>query len=371
MTTFINESGRYSLQRGNNTNSIFIPQPFLNYSGLTKMLRSDYRYIPKNPIYETEKQEIVEENKNGFENTLFQSNLNKNESQQNIDNNQEDETSGFWKKNMYSSNMYRSFNKGNNPWARSSAFTQKIQNTRGAYIFNQNAFDSPFGKNEEEKKSAEELEREREEAEKKAKEEEELRKRILGAQIGVGGVRNDTSQKILQCCMKKGWLGFSFLKLFLLENNRNDIIDKNTFRILTKKQGILLEDEDIDSICEAYDKDKSDYFNFIQFLNAIRNVSNTRGSQIESFKDQMKAPGQNYILLSTLLGSADMNYHPEAIKFVKSVPDLKKEYELYWEKIAKDGMISEDSFRQFLYDVSTCITKDEDFIQIIKALGYK
>lgn len=41
--------------------------------------------------------------------------------------------------------MYRSFIKGPNPWARSSAFTQKIQNTRGAYMFYQNAFDSPMG----------------------------------------------------------------------------------------------------------------------------------------------------------------------------------------------------------------------------------
>ena len=87
--------------------------------------------------------------------------------------------------------------------------------------------------------------------------------------------------------IKKGWLGLRILKNFLKENNKvySDIIDKNTFYLLIKKQGILLEEVDLESICDAYDVDKTDYFNFINFLNALRNVSNTRGSQIESFKD--------------------------------------------------------------------------------------
>ena len=138
-----------------------------------------------------------------------------------------------------------------------------------------------------------------------------------------------------------------------------------------KRQGILLEDVDIESICDAYDVDKTDYFDFIQFLNAIRNVSNTRGSQIESFKEQVKAPGQNYISLTNLLRSADMNYHPEAIKFIKSVPDLRREYETVLRKIANEDVITEDDFRQFFYDISTCIVNDADFTQILRALGYK
>ena len=28
---------------------IYVPQPFLNYGGLTKMLNDDYKYTPKNP----------------------------------------------------------------------------------------------------------------------------------------------------------------------------------------------------------------------------------------------------------------------------------------------------------------------------------
>ena len=377
MTSLLSYTAPNYIQKQEPGSPLHIPQPFINYGGLSKMLSGDYKYTPRESPYQNIPQEKNVQNKNGFANTLFQNesqNSNK-EGEKNAEGNQEDETSGFWLKNINSSNMYRSFLKGNNPWARSSAFTQKIQNTRGAYLFYQNAFDSQMGGQSaaEQRRREEELKKEQEEAERRAREEAELQERIRGAQIGVGGIRNDTTKKILNGCIKKGWVGLRLLKNFLKENNKvfSEIIDKNTFYLLMKKQGILLEDEDLESICDAYDVNKTDYFDFIQLLNALRNVSNTRGSQIESFKEQVKSPGQNYITLTNLLRLADMNYHPDAIKFIKSVIDLRREYENVLRKVADGDIISEDNFRQFFYDVSTCVANDNDFTQILRALGYK
>ena len=377
MTSLLSYTAPNYIQKQEPGSPLHIPQPFINYGGLSKMLSGDYKYTPRESPYQNIPQEKNVQNKNGFANTLFQneSQNNNKEGEKNAEGNQEDETSGFWLKNINSSNMYRSFLKGNNPWARSSAFTQKIQNTRGAYLFYQNAFDSQMGGQSaaEQRRREEELKKEQEEAERRAREEAELQERIRGAQIGVGGIRNDTTKKILNGCIKKGWVGLRLLKNFLKENNKvcSEIIDKNTFYLLMKKQGILLEDEDLESICDAYDVNKTDYFDFIQLLNALRNVSNTRGSQIESFKEQVKSPGQNYITLTNLLRLVDMNYHPDAIKFIKSVIDLRREYENVLRKVADGDIISEDNFRQFFYDVSTCVANDNDFTQILRALGYK
>ena len=377
MTSLLSYTAPNYIQKQEPGSPLHIPQPFINYGGLSKMLSGDYKYTLRESPYQNIPQEKNVQNKNGFANTLFQneSQNNNKEGEKNAEGNQEDETSGFWLKNINSSNMYRSFLKGNNPWARSSAFTQKIQNTRGAYLFYQNAFDSQMGGQSaaEQRRREEELKKEQEEAERRAREEAELQERIRGAQIGVGGIRNDTTKKILNGCIKKGWVGLRLLKNFLKENNKvfSEIIDKNTFYLLMKKQGILLEDEDLESICDTYDVNKTDYFDFIQLLNAIRNVSNTRGSQIESFKEQVKSPGQNYITLTNLLRLADMNYHPDAIKFIKSVIDLRREYENVLRKVADGDIISEDNFRQFFYDVSTCVANDNDFTQILRALGYK
>ena len=383
MTSLLSKTAPNYQTKEGDVNSLYIPQPFLNYAGLTKMLNSDYKYVPKEPKNPTENQENFESNQNGFGNTLFQNTNNKQNKSNEIEKNEEEageeDTIGFWINNINTGDVYRSFIKGTNPWARSSAFTQPLQRTRGAFQYYQNAYDSPIGggpagiSQAELKRREEQLRKEQEEAERRAREEAERQERIRGAQIGVGGVRNDTSKKILNGCIKKGWIGLCSLKCFLKENNKNnsDIIDKNSFNLLLKKQGILLEDVDLESICDAYDTNKTDYFNFIQFFNALRNVSNTRGCQIESFKDQVKVPGQSYIIFPNLLRMADMNYHPEAIKFMKSVPDLRKEYEVNWNKPKEEEKITEDDFRQFFYDVSTCVPNDADFTQILKALGYK
>ena len=360
MTSLLSKTSPNYQTREGITDSLYVPQPFLNYAGLTKMLNSDYKYVPKERSNQNENQEHLEGSQSGFGNTLFQNDKTKasKEGEKTTEEGQEEDTIGFWIKNINTGDVYRSFIKGTNPWAKSSAFTQPIQRTRGAFMYYQNAFDSPIGGPEglslaELKRREEQLKKEQEEAERKAREEAELQERIRGAQIGVGGVRNDTSKKIINGCIKKGWIGLCSLKKFLKENNKNnsDIIDKNSFYLLLKKQGILLEDIDIESICDAYDTNKTDYFNFIQFLNAIRNVSNTRGSQIESFKEQVKEPGQNYIIFNNLLRMADMNFHPEAIKFIKSVPDLRREYENNWMKPKDEEKISEDDFRQFFYYV--------------------
>ena len=383
MTSLLSKTAPNYQTKEGDVNSLYIPQPFLNYAGLTKMLNSDYKYVPKEPKNPTENQENFESNQNGFGNTLFQNTNNKqnksNEIEKNEEEGGEEDTIGFWINNINTGDVYRSFIKGTNPWARSSAFTQPLQRTRGAFQYYQNAYDSPIGggpagiSQAELKRREEQLRKEQEEAERRAREEAERQERIRGAQIGVGGVRNDTSKKILNGCIKKGWIGLCSLKCFLKENNKNnsDIIDKNSFNLLLKKKGILLEYVDLESICDAYDTNKTDYFNFIQFFNALRNVSNTRGCQIESFKDQVKVPGQSYIIFPNLLRMADMNYHPEAIKFMKSVPDLRREYEVNWNKPKEEEKITEDDFRQFFYDVSTCVPNDADFTQILKALGYK
>ena len=130
-------------------------------------------------------------------------------------------------------------------------------------------------------------------------------------------------------------------------------------RLIQQRDEILIKEH------EAYEK------NNFEDIDLDLIVDDIFDHQIESFKEQVKSPGQNYITLTNLLRLADMNYHPDAIKFIKSVIDLRREYENVLRKVADGDIISEDNFRQFFYDVSTCVANDNDFTQILRALGYK
>ena len=262
MTSLLSKTIPNYQSKTGQTDNIYLPQPFLNYAGLTKMLSGNYHYVPKehpnpseeNPNETNQNLDNTLYQQNKFEETKQSSNSKSSQNQQQSSQQQpeqqdgepqEEDTIGFWINNINTGNVYRSFTKGTNPWARSSAFTQPIQRTRGAFCYYQNAYDSPIGGEgaaglsaAELKRREEELRKQQEEAERKAREEAELQERIRGAQIGVGGVRNDTSKKILGGCSKKGWTGLSELRCFLHSNTKNnsDVIDKNSFRLLFKKK---------------------------------------------------------------------------------------------------------------------------------------
>ena len=400
--------------------SLHPPQPFREYIGLRHMLTQDRDPIPREkainfiPIeiikkmgQEAAEQEFEEKKRKKAEMKrmaeLYKQKqmIMEQTGDDNIFKENEEEQSSFWLNNINTGDVYRSFIKGTNPWAKSSGFTQKLQNTRGAFQYYQNVKDSPLDPSyvkaiENDKKMREEFKKkEKEEQERLAKIDEEMRNKNKGLYTNTLGTLNqneinnvmpqtdgqevptkvsdETINKILKGCSIRGWIGLRALKCYLrnLSAHKSEIIDKNSFKYHLAKQAILLNDNDVDTIYAVHDTSKSDFINYINFLNSINRVNETRKAQIESFKEQVKAPGQNYILFSHLLSLADMNYHPEAIKFLKTIPDLEIEYKINWDNLKEDNRVTEKDFCQFFYDVSSCVEKDEDFTQILKALGYK
>lgn len=127
-------------------NTVHVPQPFDNYVGLRHMKTQDNVEIPREkainfiPIEKLKKMG-AEAAQAELEEKL------KRKEQQNkamATGTEEEAPLSIWMTKVNTSDMYRSFIKGTNPFARSHAFTQPIQKTRGAQLFHQNARDSPI-----------------------------------------------------------------------------------------------------------------------------------------------------------------------------------------------------------------------------------
>ena len=364
--------------------SIHVPQPFLNYGGLTKMLNDDYKYIPKDssdmkyseprPTPPSSRR-AMSARQNYEQNRIMQAERQRKMEDRYVigktnPNTVEEAQNSFWMTHINSSDMYRSFIKGTNPWARSSAFTQPLQNTRGAIGFYQNAHNNNMytgfpGVSEEQRRRL----LERQEYERRMREEERLKMERLNQ----SGIRQYIVDKILKGCARKGWIGLRKLKCYLrsISPHRCDIIDKNAFKLYLDNQGIRLDNEEIEEICQIFDVNRNDHINYIEVLNSMRYVTEFRAQQIEDFKEQVKERDQNCIHFSKLLRISDMRFHPEVIKHMKSPFEIIKEYENNWDALKIDDVISEEHFRQFFYDVSSVVDTDRDFTQILKALGYK
>ncbi len=383
MTTAYYKSAR-NYARPQSAVPVHVPQPFLNYGGLTQMLKGDYQNKVKdtsNVKYSTplpatytrvpqqramsarqrfeqnQKMQVEREKKLSQRAYLNRTNPNAVEEAQN----------SFWMTHINASDIYHSFIKGTNPWARSSAFTQPLARTRGALGYYQNAHNNTMiygfpGIFDVQKKIL--LDKERDKVENGRK---------LLDKISDCGIRQFIVDKILKGCAKKGWIGLRNLKTYLrsISPHDCDIIDKNSFKHYLDQQGIRLDFSEVTEICEIFDKNKNDHINFIEFLNAIRYVTESRMQQIDEFFNQVKDREKNCVLFSKLNRIADTRFHPEVMRYQKSASQIRIEYEKYWDRLKIDDTISEEHFKQFFYDVSSVVENDRDFTQILKALGYK
>lgn len=78
MTSLLSATTPNYIQKQSPTSPVHIPQPFLNYGGLTKMLSNDYKYVPKPVTYQNIPQEKCDQANGDLSNTLFQNNNKKN-----------------------------------------------------------------------------------------------------------------------------------------------------------------------------------------------------------------------------------------------------------------------------------------------------
>jgi hypothetical protein len=383
MTTAYYKSAR-NYTRPQSAYPVHIPQPFLNYGGLSQMLKSDYQNPAKDTLdnkntnippisytkvpqpralsarqrYEqNQKMQVEREKKLAQRSYINRTNPNSVEEAQNT----------FWMTHINSSDIYHSFIKGTNPWARSSGFTQPLARTRGALGYYQNAHNNTMiygfpGISSVQKNLLIEKERDKIENSRKIME-----------RLNECGIRQYIVDKILKGCGKKGWIGLRSLKAYLrsISPHDCDIIDKNSFKYYLDKQGIRLDFNEVNEICEKFDLNKNDHINFVDFLNKIRYITEFRINQIDEFFLQVKEKEKNCVLFSKLNRIADMRFHPECMRYQKSANQIRMEYEKYWDKFKIDDIISEEHFKQFFYDISSVVENDRDFTQILKALGYK
>ena len=383
MTTAYYKSAR-NYTRPQSAYPVHIPQPFLNYGGLSQMLKSDYQNPTKDTLdnkntnippisytkvpqpralsarqrYEqNQKMQVEREKKLAQRSYINRTNPNSVEEAQNT----------FWMTHINSSDIYHSFIKGTNPWARSSGFTQPLARTRGALGYYQNAHNNTMiygfpGISSVQKNLLIEKERDKIENSRKIME-----------RLNECGIRQYIVDKILKGCGKKGWIGLRSLKAYLrsISPHDCDIIDKNSFKYYLDKQGIRLDFNEVNEICEKFDLNKNDHINFVDFLNKIRYITEFRINQIDEFFSQVKEKEKNCVLFSKLNRIADMRFHPECMRYQKSASQIRMEYGKYWDKFKIDDIISEEHFKQFFYDISSVVENDRDFTQILKALGYK
>ena len=218
--------------------SLHPPQPIKEYIGLRHMLTQDRDPIPREKAINFIPIELIKKMGQEAAEAEFKEKKRKKEELKKLAaknklppeeafKEPEEENCSFWLNNINSSDIYHSFTKGINPWARSSGFTQKLQHTRGAFQYYQNAFNSPLSSNY---INAIKDIKNKEETKVDDNQMNDL-PQIEDQQIPVK-VSEETVNKIFKGCAIRGWIGLRELKCYLrnISGHKSDIINKNIIK---------------------------------------------------------------------------------------------------------------------------------------------
>ena len=287
----------------------------------------------------------------------------------------------YWAMNQNRANVYHSSSNGLNSFAKSSGFTQPIQNTKGVYLYNQNITNNKASQEIFLDKKDENFieEYKNYQKDKNEKEMNSIEKCYEKGNMEVcNRYLNEIKKKILNDVRKKGWTGLRQLKLYLRSviNNglfgKNYLIEKTEFKFHIYRWGITsLTDNEVDLVYKVFGKNCNNTINYIEFLDYLHTDSEKRLEMIFFLINILKKSiNDKYIYFSNICKYMNMNYHPEVLRLEKDKNKAEKEFIQSWGYLKEDDLITINNFIEFFEDVSACFENDEDFDQCLYSISY-
>lgn len=208
----------------------------------------------------------------------------------------------YWSMNLDKGNVYHSNSLGENPFSKTSGFTQPLQNTKAVKTFNGNVQGNKNSKNI----FLNPLDVEFSEKFKYSQ--------TLNQSESNYDLTAFVKEKIITTCISKGWVGMRKLKLFLRnlnKRNSNNLINKNDFKFHFINFGIVFTEKEVEFIYHKHDFKRNNYIDFNAFLDSFVYLSQERLNLIENFYEQVKNKDNAYVSFKKLEKIVNFDLHPE------------------------------------------------------------
>jgi len=265
----------------------------------------------------------------------------------------------FYTENLKKKNYYMTAAVGPNPFAKSNAFTQPVDKTRGAkeYAGNVN------------------FEKEQENF--------AMHKTQKGTNAFSPSNQKGTNalsptaqpstfasirEKVLNLCRKRSADSFAELRSLLKshDKNRNESLPPFVFKQAMKDFGIDFNESDISAVVKCFDRNNDGTINLNEFVSAIRGEDiepNRRELIFQAFnkidKDQV---GQ--VTAEDLYNGYNPDAHPDVVNGRRFKDDLIKEFMSVWDSKS----VTYGQFEEYYKDISASIVDTEDFEYFINEM---
>lgn len=148
----------------------------------------------------------------------------------------------------------------------------------------------------------------------------------------------------------------------ILDNNRNRQLEANELMWGLKDFDIHLNEAQVATLINHFDRDNSGTINFDEFLRALRgDLSQSRLSYIRRAYDKLDINKDGQVTLDDIARIYDVSQHPDVKDGKKTPEQAYREFMSMWDTQVADGIVTFDEFCDYFRDVSASIDTDDYF----------
>ena len=175
--------------------------------------------------------------------------------------------------------------------------------------------------------------------------------------------------QVKQALLQRGTYGIRGLsRLFrVMDDNGNGQLDHEDFKWGLYDAGLYLNDDQVKTLIEHFDRNKDGVVNFDEFLTTIRGPMNDfRMRLVAQAYEKLDKNGDGQITLDDVAQIYDASKHPEVLSGKRSEEDVFREFMSMWDTEKPDGIVTLQEFAKYYEDVSASIDSDQYFEVMMK-----
>ena len=251
-------------------------------------------------------------------------------------------------------NTYMSAATGPNPFARSSGFTQPLNQTKAVVGYEGNV---DFEKEKTTVSFARTQGRDL-----------NVRNPYMEQHVAISNFE-EIKQKVIDLCKKRSANGLRGLRRMFsaMDRNGNKSLSPVEFKYAMRDYGLTLSEIEVTQIVKHFDTNKDGQLSFDEFLRAIRGALNDRRlNMVHQAYRVLDKDGSGQVTIDDIRMAYDVSFHPDFQSGRKTRDEVLADFMTVWETHKRDQIVTIEEFEDYYKDISASVDSDDYFELMIR-----
>ena len=262
----------------------------------------------------------------------------------------------IWTHMLERKNFQNSASVGNNPFARTSGFTQTADQVKSISGYYGNIdFEQEAARTEFRKTKGTDM---------------NLGNPYVSQDVTTANLADLRKRIIDGCKTMSPANGLRALRIALkrLDHNKNGLCEPVEFKYGLRAFGINMSEDECALILKYFDPSRSGKLSVNEIIHIIRddNLNERRLGIVKAAYNSLDRNGKETVTIAALMNGYDVSPNPEFVFKTKTADQIKQEFLQAWDTAATDGVVSMAEFIDFYMDVSPTINSDDVFDSMVR-----